>query len=366
MTKIRPIAYYLPQFHPIPENDNWWGKGFTEWTNVAKAKPLFRGHEQPKLPADLGFYDLRIPEVRQLQAQMAKEAGIEGFCYWHYWFGNGERLLERPFQEVLESGKPDFPFCLGWANESWTGIWHGSGDTILMEQKYPGIKDYEAHFYELLPAFKDNRYIKVDDKPVFLVYNVFSLPDVKEFSDTFRKLAKENGLRGIYLIASNSGYYWNPADGGFDASTFSPHSNIYLFDVSLKTRIKRRIRKTKVLRDVYGLFTNKPIYTFNYRDALITFNIDKKFDFEFYHTIVTGFDNSPRSGKNSFILKGYTPELFRLHLQQVLPKVSASEQKIVFIKSWNEWAEGNYLEPDIRYGANFLNVFKEEISKIKI
>jgi len=150
----RLIAFYLPQFHPIPENDNWWGKGFTEWTNVAKARPLFRKHYQPHVPADLGFYDLRLPEVRAAQAVMARSVGIEGFCYWHYWFA-GKRLLERPFNEVLKSGEPDFPFCLGWANQTWTGIWHGAPNRILIEQTYPGRADYEKHFHALLEAFHD-------------------------------------------------------------------------------------------------------------------------------------------------------------------------------------------------------------------
>ena len=170
MSKSRIIAYYLPQFHPIPENDLWWGKGFTEWTNVGKSKPLFKGHDQPKLPADLGYYDLRIPEVREEQAKMAKFYGIEGFCYWHYWFGNGERLLDRVFKEVLESGKPDFGFCLAWANASWGGLPYGDKyERLLKEQIYPGIEDYTNHFYEVLPAFKDSRYLKVDNKPIFTI-----------------------------------------------------------------------------------------------------------------------------------------------------------------------------------------------------
>ena len=157
--KARVIAFYLPQYHPIPENDKWWGKGFTEWTNVGRAKPLFRGHYQPRVPADLGYYDLRLPEVREAQAELAREAGIEGFCYWHYWFGNGKRLLERPFNEVLASGKPDFPFCLAWANESWKGFLHGvKGHNTLIEQNYFGADDYETHFREILPAFLDHRY----------------------------------------------------------------------------------------------------------------------------------------------------------------------------------------------------------------
>ena len=157
--KARVIAFYLPQYHPIPENDAFWGRGFTEWTNVTKAKPLFKGHKQPKLPTELGYYDLRVSEVREQQASLAKEVGIEGFCYWHYWFGNGKRILERVFNEVLESDKPDFPFCLGWANESWTGRWHGLENEIIVEQTYPGEDDFKNHFFSILPALKDKRYI---------------------------------------------------------------------------------------------------------------------------------------------------------------------------------------------------------------
>ena len=170
MSNIRILAFYLPQYHPIPENDKWYGKGFTEWTNVGKAKPLFRGHYQPQIPADLGYYDLRVPETREAQAELARQYGVEGFCYWHYWFGNGRRLLERPFNEVLSSGKPDFPFCLAWANHSWHGIYNGlKTKEPVIAQTYNGIEDYKQHFYTVLSAFKDKRYITVDDKPLFLV-----------------------------------------------------------------------------------------------------------------------------------------------------------------------------------------------------
>lgn len=204
--KARVIAFYLPQFHPTVENDKFWGKGFTEWINVAKAKPLFRGHNQPRIPADLGFYDLRMPEIREEQAKLAKEAGIEGFCYWHYWFGNGIQTLERPFNEVLESKEPDFPFCLGWANHSWTTkTWDKgkskSDDTMIFEQKYPGVEDYKKHFYEILPALKDKRYITVDGKPLFYIWDPNNLPNPKEFINLWKKLAYKNGLQGMYFIA---------------------------------------------------------------------------------------------------------------------------------------------------------------------
>lgn len=204
--KARVIAFYLPQYYPVKENDDMWGKGFTEWRNVANAKPLFRNHYQPQIPSDLGFYDLRIPQVREEQAQLAEAAGIEGFCYWHYWFGNGRRILEMPFNEVLSSGKPNFPFCLGWANHSWTNkTWQKldrfQKDITFIEQQYLGENDYRAHFYTVLPAFKDQRYITVDGKPLFLIYAADRLPNAKQFIILWNKLAKENGLKGIHFVA---------------------------------------------------------------------------------------------------------------------------------------------------------------------
>ena len=200
MKKARVIAFYLPQFHPTPENDEWWGKGFTEWTNVTKAKPLFPGHYQPRLPADLGFYDLRVPETRAAQADLARHAGVEGFCYWHYWFA-GRRILDLPFREVLESGKPDYPFCLAWANDSWTSHWYGADRRMLVEQTYPGPDDYERHFLALLPAFQDRRYIRVHDKPVFTIFRPMKIPDTQEFIAQWQSLAKQNGLKGIHFVA---------------------------------------------------------------------------------------------------------------------------------------------------------------------
>lgn len=194
----RLIAFYLPQFHPIPENNEWWGKGFTEWTNVAKAKALFPGHYQPHVPADLGFYDLRVPETRIAQAELAREHGIEGFCYWHYWFG-GKRLLERPFNEVLKSGEPKFPFCLGWANESWSGIWHGCADKILMEQTYLGIEEEERHFNAVVDALFDERYLRVDDKPIFYIYKPQQLPKPEALSNIGSRLPSELDFPGSTL-----------------------------------------------------------------------------------------------------------------------------------------------------------------------
>lgn len=376
MKILHPIAYYLPQYHPIPENDYWWGKGFTEWTNVAKAKPLFKGHKQPYFPTDLGYYDLRVPEVREQQAHLARDSGIEGFCYWHYWFGNGKRLLERPFTEVLKSGKPDFPFCLGWANETWSGIWHGAKDRILMKQEYPGLEDFKAHFYTLLPAFLDKRYIKVEDKPLLLIYNPTSLPDMKEFCDVFQNLAIKNNLNGLFLVANNIKNVkieWDPEFFGFNAYTTSAHGRIIHegANLSLKRQDDERNKKLltkkierfieKTLNRKFSKGSPKPEYTYRYLDAMNFFSIENDLKIDSYPTIIAGWDNSPRCGKNGLIFTEFTPENFRKHLKKVFPYVEKTKNKIVFIKSWNEWAEGNYLEPESEFGTQFLEVLKEEI-----
>lgn len=217
---IRAIAFYLPQFHPVPENDEWWGKGFTEWTNVTKAKPAFRNHYQPHLPSDLGFYDLRLPEIREQQAELARQYGIHGFCYYHYWF-NGRRILERPLNEVLSSGNPDFPFCVCWANENWTRVWDGGEKELLLKQEY-SLEDDRAHIRSLIDTLSDERYIRIDNKPLFLVYRTGLLPNPKMTSDVWREEAQKAGLADLYLVRVEShGDYTDPADIGFDA-TFPP------------------------------------------------------------------------------------------------------------------------------------------------
>ena len=198
---IRAIAFHLPQFHPIPENDEWWGKGFTEWTNVVKAKPLFKGHYQPHLPADLGFYDLRVPETRAAQAMLAASHGIHGFCYYHYWF-NGRQVLERPVNEILKSDEPDFPFCLCWANENWTRQWDGLESDVLLQQKYSSADDL-AHIRHLIPFFQDRRYIRVSDRPLFLVYRASDHPEPERMTEIWRQEAERAGLKGCFSFESN-------------------------------------------------------------------------------------------------------------------------------------------------------------------
>jgi hypothetical protein len=350
-SKPRIIAFYLPQFHPIPENDKLWGKGFTEWTNVGKAKPLFWGHYQPRVPADLGYYDLRVPETREAQAEMAREAGIEGFCYWHYWFGNGKRLLERPFNEVLESGKPDFPFCLAWANESWKGFSHGLDKrNVLIEQKYFGFKDYTEHFYAVLPAFYDKRYITVDDKPLFMIYKPFDNPEISAFIDIWRKLAVQNGLSGIYFVGQC-----------MDRKTINILKSMDFDAINVVGISECLMYRSLCERTIYKIY--KEIFHFpyilSYRKALkYLFNINIDCQEKIMPTIITGWDHTPRSGTKGLVLNKYSPKLFRKHAEMVIRNVN-NNPNMVFLKSWNEWAEGNYIEPDIKFGHEYLDVLRD-------
>ena len=358
--RARLLAFYLPQFHPIPENDEWWGKGFTEWTNVGKAKPLFPGHYQPRVPADLGYYDLRVPETREAQAQMAKDAGVEGFVYWHYWFGNGKRLLERPFNEVLASGKPDFPFALAWANETWSGTFHGlKQGEVLIEQTYPGDGDDIAHFYAVLPAFKDKRYITCDGKPIFFVYKPMKHPKMAHFIELWQQLAKENGLKGIYFVAHHAHCYdlkQNLANKetflsyGFDCMNVV---NTFRGEI---TEFKYRLIR-KVFVKTFKLIPDVRPYSYNQMRC----PVDD--DEMVMPTVFPNWDHSPRAGKKSIIICGSTPELFRefLHRKLELIKNKPFEHRFLMIKSWNEWAEGNYMEPDLKFGHAYLDALKSEL-----
>lgn len=351
---ISTIAFYLPQFHPIPENDAWWGEGFTEWTNTAKAQPLFRGHYQPHVPADLGFYDLRCPESRLAQARLAKACGITGFCYYHYWFA-GHRLLERPFSEVLASGQPDFPFCLCWANQTWTGIWHGAPNKVLIEQTYPGETDYRAHFDALLPAFSDPRYIRVQGKPLFVVYRPTELPDAKAFVQLWNQWAQAAGLPGLYFVGVNHNDRWQPQQDNFDAAILQK-----LPPKKPNVPWKHPRLKLGQLRHQYQLTMHR------YADIYPTLTRKEPAEYIEFPCAIPNWDNTPRSRLNGLIMLDSEPELFRAHFDDCLRNASKlpEDQQIVFIKSWNEWAEGNHLEPDLRYGHAYLDVVKRALDHL--
>lgn len=359
MSDVRVIAFYLPQYHPIPENDKWWGKGFTEWTNVGKARPLFKGHDQPKVPADLGYYDLRVPETREAQAEMARSYGIEGFLYWHYWFGKGKRLLERPFNEVLASGKPDFPFCLGWANHSWQGIYCGvKSKEALIEQTYGGEEEYKAHFYDVLPAFRDKRYIRFHGKPLFYIHSPLASPEVPRFVEVWQRLARENGLEEICFVGNSA----NTREDIRKVLSICSYVNVdTLFefkqhDFSFFDKVR-----FKIMREVFKVGN-----VYEYKKAMRYFYSTKVDAAHYFPTLIPNWDHTPRTGAVGNVLNHSTPALFGEHAKTVFEKVKEkpAEDRIVFLKSWNEWAEGNYMEPDLTFGHGYLEALDRAIREV--
>lgn len=345
---------YLPQFHPIPENDGMWGKGFTEWQTVTKARPLYPGHDQPKRPSDLGFYDLRLPEVREAQANLARAHGVEGFCYYHYWFG-GKRLLERPFNDVLASGKPDFPFCLCWANESWSGVWVGKPHEIIMEQTYPGVEEHAAHFQALLPAFLDKRYLRVDDQPLFFIYRPMKIPQLEAFISLWRELARQAGLPGIFFVGVNHRTQpWEPAAHGFDAVVAHrlPDTRPWVSRRDVLRWLRFRCQAALKWPTIY-----------RYEEVLCDPVYDKTQTGEWFPTVYPNWDTSARHGSKGLVMHGATPALFGRQLEKAVGLVvdRAEQHRIVILKSWNEWAEGNYVEPDMRFGTGYLKEIQRVI-----
>ena len=380
--KVRIIALYLPQFHPIPENDLWWGPGFTEWINVVRAKPLFRGHRQPRIPADLGFYDLRLPETREQQARLAREAGIEGFCYYHYWFGGGKQLLERPFNEVVASGKPDFPFCICWANHTWSNkTWRRTSalqrDGLMVEQTYPGREDDTAHFLSLLDAFRDRRYMTVDGKLLFTIYDPLGFPHVGDFIELWQRLAAEHGLPGFYFVGmtpstlsfkitpdgkrqpampnlrSSAEIYNHVLSLGFDAvNSFGKRRGEMLYEGKVKNIAKAVMRRM-------GLPAGSQCY--DYERTVANFFAPEDAWENVFPTILPQWDRSPRVASADGVYVNVTPEKFGRHIRRAMDIVSRKEDehRIIYLKSWNEWGEGNYVEPDEEFGHGLLDVLRD-------
>lgn len=357
---MRPkiLALYLPQFHPFPENDEWWGKGFTEWTNVGKAERLFKGHYQPRVPSELGYYDLRLPVVREQQAELAKEAGVTAFCYWHYWFGNGKQLMENIFNEVLESGKPDFPFCLAWANHTWRAVGCTAGNydpRILIEQTYPGVEDAKMHFNYLLKAFRDERYVKIDGKPYLFIFDPVTLPQL--YIDNFKKWTIEAGFPDLFLVANVNNRLISKdvlLNNGFNAVCYCNLSPFESFSEKVFKNIKSRI-----------LQRPKNLYDYKILDkVLIT---DAENSSNVIPQIVPQWDHSPRLGNKSLIFKNASPEKFDKHVRHALEAIKnkPEEQQIIMLKSWNEWAEGNYMEPDLKFGRGYINALREVLDEYK-
>lgn len=382
----RLIALYLPQFHQIPENDRWWGKGFTEWTNVRKAKPLFRGHEQPRIPGDMGYYDLLDPDVRSFQAELASEAGIEGFCYYHYWFGRGKELLEKPLQQVVESGKPDFPFCLCWANHSWSNkTWEKSSamvkEKVLMRQRYGGDEDYREHFYRLLPTFRDKRYIWVDGRLLFFLYDCYHFKDVRRWMEVWRELAVKEGLPGFYFVGMTPATLTYRINKKGKEEKCMPNlessSEIYKYILSLGfdavNSLGQRRGEMLAIGKIKSLVNRvlvrlhlAPSLNFDYEKVTKGFFAPEDRWENVFPTVMPDWDRSPRVGKAEGIYLKSTPKKWEAHLRDALALVrhKKQEHQIIVIKSWNEWAEGNYLEPDKRYGCGYLNAIRRALTTI--
>ena len=341
---VRLIAFYLPQYHPIPENDLWWGKGFTEWTNVVKGAPLFEGHYQPHVPADLGYYDLRVAEARERQAELARAYGIYGFCYYHYWF-NGRRLLELPLNEVVRLGQPDFPFCVCWANEPWTRNWDGKHSEVLMPQEHTAETD-ERFIVDLLPVLRDERYMRINGKALLLIYRTELLPDIAGTASLWRDVAFKNGIE-LYLCRVESFAREDPASINFDAACEFPPNISGILPEDTTTMSFGPAGFEGILYDyprLVEIMLRRPDVAY------------KRF-----HGATPSWDNTARSGNRASVFVNSSPDLFRQWLTTIARKTAStleSEEQLMFINAWNEWAEGCHLEPDRRYGRAYLEACK--------
>tara|TARA_R110001592_G_scaffold63586_2_gene195001 strand:+ start:7140 stop:8243 length:1104 start_codon:yes stop_codon:yes gene_type:complete len=359
------LAFYLPQYHPIPENDEWWGAGFTEWRNVAKASPRFEGHYQPHIPADLGFYDLRLSETREAQANMAKDYGIDGFCYYHYWF-DGKQVLESPLKAVLSSGRPDFPFCICWANENWTRAWDGQEREVLLKQSY-SESDADAHIEHLAGLFSDTRYITVDGKPLVIIYRPDKLPNAKEYLQRWRDfIKKKSSIPGLHIVGVQSGLVeWSDEEiihNGFDAVLdFQPNRALFPVDSWKRTLIERlRIW----LPDLVFQFLKRKselVNIVNY-ESVVDRSLARIWPKSYvkYPSLFPSWDNSARRVSPT-VIQNLNAECFDRWLSGTVESVSEYDlsNRIVFINAWNEWAEGCHLEPDLTMGDAFLKVVKK-------
>ncbi len=370
---MKVIAFYLPQYHPIPENDLWWGHGFTEWVNVAAARPRFHGHYQPHIPADLGFYDLRQEETRIAQAEMAKQYGIDGFCYYHYWF-NEKMLLEKPFNEVLLTGKPDFPFCLCWANENWTRRWDGKDHEILMKQDYANY-DPSRHMAWLSAAFQDRRYIRINDRPLLLIYKAIQIPHIKKMIQLWRQEAKSVYGMDLYLCSVKN---WGKSSmsgetaikAGFDAIVdFQPDMSLAMSDVWMNIlknfpRNAWNVMASKL--HIPGQIILSETNTYQYETIVKNWIQRGPAEHKEFPCVAPYWDNSPRKRICS-IVQNDRPEWYGKWLAAACDRAMdhAHEERIVFINAWNEWGEGCHLEPDVKFGRKFLEITHETLNRFR-
>lgn len=338
--KVKAIAFYLPQYHPVPENDEWWGPGFTEWTNVTQARPAFQDHYQPRIPGELGFYDLRLAEVREAQARLARDHGIHGFCYYYYWFG-GRRILERPLDEMLSSGKPDFPFCICWANETWSRRWDGSEHEVLLKQEHTPGNDI-AFIRDVIPILKDPRYITIDGAPLLMIYRTTLFPDMKATAEVWRKICEAEGLPGIHLCAVESFGFNDPYSIGFDSSVqFPPHG----------------INASEISDSLRGLSKEFEGHVYDYEEVVRNELVAPQPSYKRYRGVMLSWDNSARRKNRAHMFHNATPGAYEVWMRAAVQWTHdrhAGQEQLVFINAWNEWAEGTHLEPDVKHGRAYL------------
>lgn len=359
------MAFVLPQFHRIPENDRWWGEGFTEWTNVRKAVPLYPGHLQPRVPAEGRYYDMLDPAVHDWQAALAKQHGLYGFCYYHYWFA-GRQLLEKPVEMLLRRGKPDMPFCLSWANESWTRAWDGGDREVLMAQDYGDTADWARHFDYLLTAFRDPRYVRVDGKPVFLIYRSASIAVRAEMLALWRQLAQRAGLPGLHVVSMLTGFDVDPRPELFDA--FAEFEPMYTIRYGLPYWHRKREKWINRFNRATWRMAGRafqPLQSYDY-GALWRAAAARTLSARHYGGAFLDWDNSPRRGlERSLIMRGFDRSAFTEGLHTQLRKAAAAGSEFVFVNAWNEWAEGSYFEPDTARGTFFLDTLRAATSAIE-
>lgn len=350
MTKI--LALYLPQFHETPENNKWWGKGFTEWTNTKKAKPFFRNHYQPRTPLNNNFYDLTKPDVMPAQVKLAKTYGVNGFCFYHYWF-DGKQMLHKPVQDFLNRKEIDFDFCLSWANDSWNKAWDGEEREILIKQEYGEELNWQKHLEYLMPFFKDQRYIKVKNRPVFFVYRSVGFDRMNEMMEFWNKILKENGFNGIHLVETLNSFQNKPS--------CSISKAVFLFEpmmtlrnnISLKNRIIGII-SSRLTRNILNTDNYDRVWTEIIRNANALKFPEKKI----YKGAFSDWDNSPRKGRKGLIIKGASPQKFGKYLSKLYALAKQDNDEFLIINAWNEWAEGCYLEPDEKFKYDYLEQIK--------
>ena len=357
---VKIIPFYLPQYHTIPLNDKCWGKGFTEWTNVRKAKPLFDGHDQPKIPLDNNYYNLLDNKTKKWQANIAKKYGIFGFCYYHYWFKNGQKLLEKPAEQMLADKNIDMPFCFCWANENWSKNWDGGNREIIMEQSYGEKDDWEQHFQYLLNFFKDERYQKRNNKPVFMIFDPL-FQENKKMIEYLNKRCLDNGFAGICLIETCNSYEKDKIDElKSNTSQYTefihirePSAAVEFLRKPLMHKVKNRIGK--LINKILKAISKRPVYLEMF-DGNKIFSIMKKRHF-INDSIIRGlffeWDNTPRHGNRGYIITPVSKKNFDTYMDTI------SDDEYVFLNAWNEWCEGMILEPTEENKFKYLEWIKE-------